>query len=303
MADALSASIPVLDDVKHLFDYHFMVNALEAGTVVAVMAAVVGWLMVLRRQTFAGHTLSVIAFPGAAGASLLGVPVAYGYYAACGLGAVLMSPATRSGRSRSSESAAIGTVQAAALGAGFLFASLYHGVLGGLDALLFGSFLGIDDGQVVALAAIGAVALGLVAVAGRPLLFASLDRDLAAASGVPVRALGLGFLLLLGLAVAATAQITGSLLVFTLLVTPAATAQVLTVSPVAGLAVAVSVSLAVTWLGLGVAYYSPYPVGFWITSLSFATYVIARIWRSRGRSRLPLRNVQVTNGVGSQARA
>jgi zinc/manganese transport system permease protein len=280
MPDATGLSLNLVDDVRQLFDYHFMVNALEAGTVVAVMVAVVGWFMVVRRQTFAGHTLSVIAFPGAAGAGLAGVPIAYGYFAACGLGALVLAPVVRSGRSHGSTSAAIATVQAIGLGCGFLFVSLYHGLLGGLDSLLFGTFLGIDDGQVTALVAIAAVTLGLMAIAARPLLFASLDAEVAAAAGVPVRALGLAFLLLLGLSVAATAQITGSLLVFTLLVTPAATAQALTARPAAGLAISVGIALGVTWLGLGIAYFSPYPVGFWITTLSFLLYVLARAGRA-----------------------
>lgn len=269
-----------MPDLGQLFAYHFMVNALVAGAVVAVMAAVVGWFMVVRRQTFAGHTLSVIAFPGAAAASLAGVPIAYGYFAACALGALALAPAVRGGRRHSSESAIIGTVQAVGLACGFLFVSLDHSVLSGLDSLLFGTFLGIDDNQVTVLAAVAGAALALVAVAARPLLFASLDADVAVAAGVPVRLLGVGFLLLLGLAVAGTAQITGSLLVFTLLVTPAATAQVLTPRPAAGLALAVGIALGVTWLGLAIAYYSPYPVGFWITSLSFALYVFARVGRA-----------------------
>src|SRR5436305_1302614 len=103
-----------MPDLGQLFDYQFMVNALEAGGVVAVMAAVVGWFMVVRRQTFAGHTLSVIAFPGAAGAALAGIPVAWGYYAACAVGALALSPAVRGERSHSSESAVIGTGQAIA---------------------------------------------------------------------------------------------------------------------------------------------------------------------------------------------
>ena len=273
-------TLNLADDVRQLLTYHFMVNALVAGTAVAVMAAVVGWFMVLRRQAFAGHTLSLIAFPGAAGASLIGVPVTWGYFTACGLGAVVLSPASWGGRARSAETAAIGTVQALALGAGFLFVSLYHGLLNGISGLLFGTFVGIADGQVTALIVVAVVAIALVAVAGRPLLFASLDDEGAAAAGVPVRALGAGFLLLLGLAVAATAQITGTLLVFTLLVTPAATAQALTVRPGAGLVLAVAISLLVTWLGLGIAYFSPLPVGFWITSLSFGLYVLARAWRA-----------------------
>ena len=257
-----------------------MVNALEAGGVVAVMAAVVGWFMVVRRQTFAGHTLSVIAFPGAAGAALAGIPVAWGYYAACAVGALALSPAVRGERSHSSESAVIGTVQAVGLACGFLFVALNHTVLNGLDAILFGTFLGIDAGQVTTLGAVAAATVALIALAARPLLFASLDAEVAAAAGVPVRALGLAFLLVLGLAVAATAQITGSLLVFTLLVTPAATAQVLTPRPAAGLAIAVAIAVAVTWTGLAIAYDSPYPVGFWITSLSFALYVLARAGRA-----------------------
>jgi zinc/manganese transport system permease protein len=269
-----------MPDLARLFDYHFMVNALEAGTVVAVMSALVGWFMVVRRQTFAGHTLSVIAFPGAAGASLAGIPIAYGYFAACALGALVLAPAVRGGRRHSSESAVIGTVQALALAAGFVFVSLDHGVLNSLDALLFGTFLGIDDNQVTVLLVVAAAALGLIAIAARPLLFASLDAEVATAAGLPVRALGVAFLLVLGLAVAATAQITGSLLVFTLLVTPAATAQLLTARPGAGLAIAVAIALGVTWAGLAIAYYSPYPVGFWITSLSFALYVAARVGRA-----------------------
>ncbi|MBV9212166.1 MAG: metal ABC transporter permease [Actinobacteria bacterium] len=276
-----AATLDIPGRVRELFTYHFMVNALAAGTAVAVMAAIVGWFVVVRRQVFAGHTLSLVAFPGAAGAALAGLPAASGYYAACGLGAVALAPASRSGPSRGAETAAIGTVQAFALGCGFLFASLYHGLLGGVAALLFGSFVGIDDGQVLTLFAVAALAIALIGIAGRPLLFASLDPEGAAAAGVPVRALGAAFLLLLALAVAATAQITGALLVFTLLVTPAATAQALTSRPVAGMLVAVALALIVTWLGLAFAYFSPWPVGFWITSLSFGFFVLARVWRAR----------------------
>src|SRR6266487_4868910 len=109
-----------LTDVQQLFTYPFMVNALAAGTIVAVMAGVTGWFMVLRRQTFAGHTLSVIAFPGAAGATLAGLPLALGYFGACGLGALALSAVGRSERGGlSGESAATGTVQAFCLGLGF----------------------------------------------------------------------------------------------------------------------------------------------------------------------------------------
>jgi zinc/manganese transport system permease protein len=271
-------------DVRQLLSYHFMVNALEAGTAVAVLAGAIGWFMVLRRQTFAGHTLSVIAFPGAAGASLAGLPLAFGYFGACAAGALALAgvSADRSG-SNSRESAATGTVQAFALGLGFLFVGLYHGLLNGIDALLFGTFLGVSNDQVVTLVCVAAAALVLLAVAGRPLLFASLDGEVARAAGVPVRALSLGFLLLLGLAVGATSQITGALLVFALLVAPAAAAQQLTARPLAGLLLSVALGLVVTWLGLALAYFSIYPAGFFITSLAFAVYVAARLVRQARR--------------------
>lgn len=270
----------LLDDVRALLTYPFMRNALEAGTIVAVMSGVVGWFMVLRRQTFAGHTLSVIAFPGAAAASLAGLPVAAGYFGFCGVGALALAGIGGSRRSHASESAAIGSLQALALALGFLFVSLYHGLLNGLDSLLFGTFLGITSRQVGILLAVAVAAVALVAAAGRPLFFASLDPGLARAAGVPVQVLATGFLLVLGLAVAATSQITGALLVFALLVTPAAAAHELTSRPLLGVALSVGIALAVTWVGLALAYFSVYPVGFFVTSLAFGVYLAVRVGRA-----------------------
>ena len=266
-------------DVRHLFDFPFMVHALEAGTIVAVMAGITGWFMVLRRQTFAGHTLSVIAFPGAAAASLAGLPLAVGYFGFCGLGALVLAGIAGSRRSLGAESAAIGSLQALALALGFVFVSLYHGILNGLDSLLFGTFLGITSRQVTVLLVVGASAVSLVLLAARPLFFASVDAGVARAAGVPVRLLGFAFLIVLGLSVAETSQITGALLVFALLVTPAATAHELTPRPALGIALSIAIALAVTWLGLALAYYSIYPVGFWITSLAFGLYVAVRLAR------------------------
>ena len=155
--------------------------------------------------------------------------------------------------------------------------SLYGGVLGDLENLLFGTFLGISDSQVLVLLAVAAGTLAALAALARPLLFASVDAGVAGARGVPVRALSSAFLLLLGLAVAATSQITGVLLVFALLVTPAATAQAITARPLASLLLTVALGLLVVWLGLGIAYFSVYPAGFFITTISFGIYVLARV--------------------------
>jgi zinc/manganese transport system permease protein len=257
----------VITDVRQLFEYPFMVNAFRAGTIVAVVAGVVGWFMVLRRQSFAGHTLAVVGFPGAAGAVLLGVSATLGYFAF----------PTRGSRRFDQESAVIGTVQVFALACGFLFVSLYAGNLGSVSSLLFGSFLGITESQVAVLAVGAVVAMTAFAMLARPLLFASIDADVAAARGLPVRLLSTAFLVLLGLAAAETSQITGSLLVFALLVLPPATAQAVSVRPGRSVVLGVVIGVAVTWVGLGIAYYTDQPIGFWITSLAFGLYVVARI--------------------------
>jgi len=267
-----------LADLHQLTAFPFMVNALEAGTLVAVMAGVVGWFMVLRRESFLGHTLALMSFPGASGAALIGAPIAAGYFAFAGLGSLVIAAASHTGGRRDppQQAAVIGTVQACGLAAGFLFLSLFSGVLEDLESLLFGSFLGITRGQVGALLAVTAATLAFFAAAGRRLLFASLDEEVARANGVAARAVSSAFLLVLGLAVAATAQITGVLLVFALLVAPAATAQQLTARIGRGLACSVLIAVVVTWIGLGLAYFTDYPVGFFVTSLAFAANLAAR---------------------------
>jgi zinc/manganese transport system permease protein len=277
-----SLKFDLVADLRELFAFPFMVHALEAGTIVAVFAAAVGWYMVLRRQSFAGHTLSLMAFPGATGAALIGLPVSLGYYLACGAAALAMGQTTRtSTRGFGSETAVIGTVQTVGLAAGYLFLSLNSAILSGTETLLFGTFLGVTQGQVVTLLVIAVVALALLALGARPLLFSTVDRELARASGIPVATLDVLFLLLLALAVAATSQITGVLLVFAVLVAPPAAAQQLTSRPLAGLLLGIVFALLVVWLGLAAAYFSPWPVGFYTTTFAFAVYVIARLIGSR----------------------
>jgi zinc/manganese transport system permease protein len=265
-------------DLSEMVEYHFMVNALLAGSIVAVMAGLAGWFMVLRREAFAGHTLSMMAFPGATGAALLGIPAVWGYFAFCAAGALAIGRLSAGERlSWSEQSAVIGSVQATALAVGFLFVSLYGGILGNLESLLFGNVLGVSDGQVLVLALVALAALALIAGLARPLLFGSVDPDAARARGVPVTAVSTAFLLTLGFAVAETSQITGVLLVFALLVGPAATAQAITARPVVSLVLTVLIGLLVVWLGLGIAYFSVYPAGFFIATVSFAAYVVARV--------------------------
>jgi zinc/manganese transport system permease protein len=275
-----SFSWNLVADFQQMWSYPFMVNAFRAGAIVAVVCGVVGWFVVLRRQTFAAHTLSVVAFPGAALATLAGFALSLGYFGFC-VAAALALAALRRGHEPggSEESAAIGTVQAFLLACGYLFMALYKGLLEGPQTLLFGSFLGITAGQVATLAVAGLVVLVVLAVIGRPLLFASVDAQVAAARGVPVRALSVGFLVLLGAATAEAAQITGALLVFALMVVPAATAQVLTARPGRSLLVAVVIGFAATWGGLVAAWFWPYPLGFFVTSIAFALFLLAHAAR------------------------
>jgi zinc/manganese transport system permease protein len=295
-----SLSLDPISDVQQLLVYPFMVNALEAGTIVAVLAAVTGWFVVLRRQTFAGHALSVTSFPGASGAALAGLPLPLGYFAACTIAAAAIAAGSRteSKRNPAQESAVIGTVQVVGFALGFLFLSLYGGVLESLESLLFGSFLGITTGQVQILLAVALVALAFFALAGRPLLFSSIDDLVARAGGVPVRLIETAFLLVLGLTVAATAQITGALLVFALLVAPAAAAQQLTARIALGLALSVAIALLVTWVGLALSYFTDYSVGFFVTSLAFAVYLAARIGHRLARRSGPGVQLDPAGAVG-----
>ena len=264
-------------DLHQLFAFHFMVNAFRAGTIVAVLAGAIGWFMVLRRQAFAGHTLAVVSFPGAAAAIWLGFSATAGYFAACIACALVIAavPPASSGRTHTDESAVTGTAQAFALACGVLFVSLYGGFLNSITGLLFGTFLGISDRQVVTLLIVAAAALVALGALARPLFFATVDSDVAHARGVPVRFLGVVFLVLMGCAAAEVSQITGALLVFALLVMPAATAQQLTARPVLGFVITISLAILITWTGLAVAFFSVYPVGFFVTTFGMVCFVLA----------------------------
>jgi zinc/manganese transport system permease protein len=275
----------LIDDARQMLAFHFMLNAVRAGTVVAVVAAAIGYFMVLRRQSFVGHTLSVAGFPGAAGATYLGLATPLGYFGFCVAGALIIAALPGSGRASSelggygAESAVIGIVQGFALACGFLFVSLYKGFLTGLNSLLFGSVIGVTDDQVITLLLAGVSCLAVLAVIGRRLLFASVDPEVASARGVPVRVTSAVFLVLLGVAAAGASQITGSLLVFALLVAPAATASRITARPALGLLLSVNIAVVVVWAGEGAAFFSPYPIGFWVTTFAFGLFLVAGGYR------------------------
>lgn len=261
-----------------MFEYAFMINAFAASGVVALVAGLVGYFLVMREQTFAGHALSHVGFTGATGAVLLGIAPLWGlvgFTLLAGVGMGLL------GGRLAGRDVAIGVVLSLSLGFGLLFLHFYTAYATQATALLFGNVLGVDRPTLAILVALGAVCLAALAFILRPLVFATLQPELAEAKGISLRRVGVVFLAVVALATAACAQIVGVLLVFTLMVGPAAAAQNLTGHLGRGLAIAALLALLQAWLGLTLAYYTNWPTSFWITALSAMVYGISAVARRR----------------------
>lgn len=257
-----------------MLEYDFMRTAFAAATIVALVAGTVGYFLVLRGQTFAGHALAHVGFTGATGAVLLGISPLGGLVlltvvAGVGMGFL--------GERLAQRDVAIGIVLALALGLGLLFLHFFTAYATQATALLFGNVLAVDVTTVWILLALGAISLGTLAVISRPLLFVSLQPELAAAKGVNGRLYSVLFLAIVALATAECAQIVGVLLVFALMVGPAASAQRLTTKLAAGLLVSAGLALAEAWLGLTLAFYTDWPSSFWISALSALVYLVATL--------------------------
>jgi zinc/manganese transport system permease protein len=257
-----------------IFDYAFMRNAFMAGTLVAVTAGIVGYFVILRRLAFAAHALAHIGFAGATGAVLLNLNLFVGlavFTAGAGIAMGILGDKLR-GRD-----VAIGTVLALTMGLGSLFLSLSTKLAGEATSILFGDLLAISWTQVQLTLVFAVGTLLVVAAIYRPLLFASVDPEVAETRGVPVRLLGVLFMILLALTVSQAVQVVGVLLIFSLLVTPAATAHLLTSRPEVAIAYSVAFAVASIWLGLLLAYHIPWPPSVFITLISFAMYLGARL--------------------------
>jgi zinc/manganese transport system permease protein len=255
-----------------MFDYDFMRNAFAAASIVAVLAGSVGYFLVLRGQTFAGHALAHVGFTGATGAVLVGVAPLWGLVlmtlaAGIGMGGL--------GERLAQRDVAIGLVLALALALGLLFLHFYTAYASQATALLFGNVLAVDRNMVWTLLALGALSLAVLGLISRPLLFASLQPELAEAKGVSLPLYSVLFLAIVALTTAECAQIVGVLLVFALMVGPAAAAQRLTRGVATGVLVAALLALGEAWLGIALAYYTDWPSSFWITALSALVYLLA----------------------------
>jgi len=276
-----------------MFDYDFMRTAFMAATIVGLVAGLVGYFLVLRSQTFAGHALAHVGFTGATGAVLIGIAPLAGMVlltVAAGIGMGFL------GERLAQRDVAIGIVLALALGLGLLFLHFFTSFATQATALLFGNVLAVDLPTVWVLLGLGAFSVAALALISRPLLFASLQPELAAAKGVPTRLYSIVFLAIVALATAECAQIVGVLLVFALMVGPAATAQRLTTGIVSGLALSAGVALVEAWLGLTLAFYTDWPSSFWISALSTAAYCVA----SMSAAMAPTRHA---NAIGARSMA
>ena len=257
-----------------MLEYDFMRTAFLASGMAAVLAGAVGFFLVLRGQTFAGHALSHVGFTGATGAILFGLsPLAglVGFTLVAGIGMGLF------GEKLAARDVAIGMMLSLALGLGLLFLHFYTAAATQATALLFGNVLGVDLSALLTLAVLAVVSLVALAIIIRPLVFASLESELAEARGVPVRFVSVAFLAIVAVAVAECAQIVGVLLVFTLMVGPAAAAQNLSSRLIRGMLLAAGLALVEAWGGLTLAYYTDWPTSFWITALSGLVYLASLV--------------------------
>ena len=257
-----------------MLGYDFMRHAFLAAAIVGAVAGAVGWFLVLRAQTFAGHALGHIGFTGATGAALIGLAPLWGMVGATVLGGIGMGLL---GDRLEQRDVAIGVVLAFALGLGLLFLHFYTAYASAAMAVLFGNVLGVSVGTLQVLAGLGAAALAGLALIARPLLAASLQPELAEARGIDPRLMSVLFLVVAAVAIAESAEIVGVLLVFALLVGPAAAAQRLTPRIGAGVALAALLAVTEAWAGLAAAYYSDWPATFWIAALSAAGYLLASL--------------------------
>ena len=259
-----------------LLGQHFVHTALLAGAVVAITSGAIGTFVVTRGASFAVHAISELGFTGAAGALVVGLDPVIGMLGGSLAVGLVLGLLSLRGRERDS---AIGAVLAFGLGVGVLFLSLYQGYATEATNLLFGSIVGVSDHQLGVLAAVGAIVLIGIGAIYRPLLFSSVDPEVAAARGVPLRAMSIAIFLLLALTTAEAIQVVGVLLVLTLVITPAAAAQRLTVRP--GLAVVLSIAIALlaTEGGILLSLEKSWPTSFFISAISFAVYLFARIYK------------------------
>lgn len=259
--------------VSELWAYDFMRTAFAAGTMAAIVAAIIGYFVVLRAQNFAAHALSHIGFAGAAGAGLLGLSAATGQLGLTMLAAISMGAL---GERTQKSDVAIGITLAFSLGLGILFLYFYSNYAGQAMLILFGDLLGVSSALLKTMLIFSMISLAGLCCIARPLLFCTLEPELAEARGVSLPLISILFLVLTAIAITEASQVVGILLVFTLLIGPPASAACCTRTIGRGIGLSVLLGIAVVWVGIILTYLTDWPVSFWISALSFGSYLIFR---------------------------
>jgi len=255
-------------------------NSLIAGAVLAVVGGLIGVFVNTRDMSFAVHGISELSFAGASVALLIGIDVVVGSILGSLIAAAIIGVMGAKARERNS---VVAVLMPAGLGAGILALSMYHGVASNKFGLLTGQIVSVDNPQLYWLVGIGGLILATLALIWRPLAFASLDPEVATARGVPTRTLSVVFMLLLGLAVAASVQVVGALLVLSLLVTPAASAMRITRNPAMVALLSVLFALLAVIGGILLAVGAGLPISPYVTTISFVIYLVARLVERRAR--------------------
>ena len=252
----------------------FMINAWTVATIVAVVAGIVGFFAVLRGSAFAAHAIPNGSFAGAAGAALIGVNTLIGLGAFSLLGALGISALGRRGR----QDVATALTLTLMLGLGALFLSLSNEYAPQVYSLLFGEVLGISSNDVVPTAALAAAAVAVVLLLYRPLMLSSVLPDVGEARGISSVAMQLCFLLAIALVTTMTVPVVGTLLIFSLMIGPPAAARSFTDRPGLAMALSVAFALIAVWAAIACSYATNYPVGFFVGSISAASFVVGRAW-------------------------
>ncbi len=272
MTESLLA-IGYQDNWQQILGSSFMRNAWLGGTIVALSAGLMGYFIVVRNSSFAAHALAHIGLPGATGAVLLGLPAALGLGVFCVGGALVIGAL---GKRASERDVATGTVLAFATGLGLFFNSLATRNSSTLTNVLFGNLLAITSDQLLSFLALLVLTAACIAFVFRPLLFASVNSQVAEAKGVPVRGLSIAFMVLLGITITMAVQAVGTLLLFALVVTPAATALILTARPVLAMAVSAVIGLVSVWSGLVLSAMFDLPPSFVIVTIACGVWFV--VW-------------------------
>lgn len=265
-----------------IFTDTFMLHALVSGTIIAVLCALVGFFVVIRGDSFAVHALPQVGFSGGAGAVLLNTNPMYGLFIFVIGGSILIGVFSKKERNDIVTALCLVGV----LGIGSLFLGLTDKYAAGAYGLLFGQIVGVSYAQVIETAIIGVICVLAIIFLYRPLLLVSLSKDIAEARGVSIRLVEMLFMIVLGLVSAVTVPIVGALLCFSLLIVPTAASTYITSNPVKGIIISIIFSVVSIWLSLIFAYYSDWPIGFFVSVITGSIYLLSRLICSKTTCKL-----------------